>query len=238
MSIKAVLFDLDGTLLPMDQDKFVKCYFGLLAEHMAPHGYDSAELVREIWRGTEAMVRNDGSVTNEEAFWNSFAAHYGEQVRGDEPILDEFYKTKFEKVSAVLGYDPQAAEVVKSLRDMGLRLILATNPIFPAIATKIRIKLAGLNEEDFELITTYENSRHSKPNPDYYRDILEKAGLTADECIMVGNDTVEDIAASAKVGIKSYLLTACIINKNGIDPESIPSGDFDGLLGFIKENLR
>ena len=237
MSIKAILFDLDGTLLPMDQDKFVKAYFSLLAEHLAPHGYDPKELVGEIWRGTEAMVRNKGDMTNEEAFWTSFAAHYGDQVRSHEPIFAEFYETKFEKVGAVLGYDPKAAETVKALRGMGLRLILATNPIFPAAATKIRIKLAGLEENDFELVTTYENSRHCKPNPDYYRDILEKAGLTADECIMVGNDTVEDIAASARVGIKSYLLTACIINKDGIDPASIPSGDFDGLMQFIRESI-
>ena len=38
--IKTVLFDLDGTLLPMDQDNFVKAYFKNLAIKLAPHGYD------------------------------------------------------------------------------------------------------------------------------------------------------------------------------------------------------
>ena len=40
MSIKMILFDLDGTLLPMDQNHFVKTYFGALAKKLAPLGYD------------------------------------------------------------------------------------------------------------------------------------------------------------------------------------------------------
>ena len=37
--MKTILFDLDGTLLPMDQDAFVKYYMGLFAQKMAPHGF-------------------------------------------------------------------------------------------------------------------------------------------------------------------------------------------------------
>ena len=43
--LKAVLFDLDGTLLPMDEEKFTKGYFGMLCQKLAPFGYDSEELV-------------------------------------------------------------------------------------------------------------------------------------------------------------------------------------------------
>ena len=70
MSITTVLFDLDGTLLPMDQDVFVKDYFSRIAAKVAPAGYDPKQLIDTIWRGTAAMVKNDGSKTNEEAFWN------------------------------------------------------------------------------------------------------------------------------------------------------------------------
>ena len=74
--ITTVLFDLDGTLLPMDQDTFTHGYFKLLAAKLAPHGYEPKQLVEAIWTGTEAMVRNDGSRTNEAAFWNKFASIY------------------------------------------------------------------------------------------------------------------------------------------------------------------
>lgn len=67
--IKVILFDLDGTLLPMDQEIFVKTYFGLIAQKLAPYGYQPKELIEAVWAGTKAMVKNDGRKTNEEVFW-------------------------------------------------------------------------------------------------------------------------------------------------------------------------
>ena len=78
MSIKAVLFDLDGTLLPMDQDVFVKAYFSGIAAKLAPFGYEPKALIDAIWAGTVKMIKNDGRITNEEAFWNCFISVYGE----------------------------------------------------------------------------------------------------------------------------------------------------------------
>ena len=69
MIIKAVLFDLDGTLLPMDQEEFIKAYFGLLAKRLAPLGYEADKLYQVLWYGVAAMVKNDGSCVNEDAFW-------------------------------------------------------------------------------------------------------------------------------------------------------------------------
>ena len=61
--IKAVLFDLDGTLLPMDQDVFTKGYFKFLIKKAAPYGYEPEKLISSIWQGTAAMVKNTGPVT-------------------------------------------------------------------------------------------------------------------------------------------------------------------------------
>ena len=46
MKLKAVLFDLDGTLLPMDLGKFLEAYFALLSKRLVPHGYDPIKLVK------------------------------------------------------------------------------------------------------------------------------------------------------------------------------------------------
>ena len=59
MGIKAVLFDLDGTILPMGQNVFTKAYFGGLAKRLAPIGYESEKLIDSIWQGSAAMVGND-----------------------------------------------------------------------------------------------------------------------------------------------------------------------------------
>lgn len=233
---KIVLFDLDGTLLPMDQDIFVKTYFKLLAAKLIPHGYEADKLIDGIWTGTAAMVKNDGSCTNEQAFWNCFAGIFGEHVRGDEPIFDEYYRTDFQQVAQVCGHTPEARAVIDMLKAAGVRVALATNPIFPAVATESRMRWAGLSPEDFELYTTYENSRHCKPNPEYYKDIFATLGCEGSDCIMVGNDVEEDMIA-ASLGAKVFLLTDCLINKKDRDINAYPHGSFAELKEFLKENI-
>lgn len=232
MSIRYCLFDLDGTLLPMDQDIFVKSYFSRLATRLAPRGYDPKALIAAIWSGTKAMIKNDGSCTNEEAFWADFAGNFGAKARLDEPYFDEFYRTEFQQVRNDCGFNPQAASVVKKLKEMGFRLALATNPIFPAIATESRMIWAGLDKEDFELYTTYENSRRCKPNLDYYRDILAQLGAAPEACLMIGNDVSEDMVAES-LGMKVFLLTDCIINKENKDISHYPQGNLDALMDYI-----
>ena len=233
MSIKAILFDLDGTLLPMDQDKFVKSYFGLLAERMAPYGYDPKQLVECVWKGTGAMVQNDGSKTNEERFWEVFRAMYGEErLTEHKPIIDGFYLSEFNQARSSCGFAPMARAILNRVRDAGWMPVLATNPIFPARATENRIRWAGLAPEEFELCTTYENSSFCKPNPEYYLEILNKLGLQPEECAMVGNDVEEDMIA-ATLGMKVFLLTDCLISRKGTDVSVYPHGDFDDLERFL-----
>ena len=226
--IKAVLFDLDGTLLPMDQDEFVKAYFRLLAKKLAPYGYEPDKLVKAIWHGTGAMIQNDGSCTNEVVFWKDFTNIFGEQARSHEPVFAEYYEKDFQQVKNICGYTPKAAEIVRSLKAAGFRVALATNPVFPAIATESRIRWAGLEPEEFELYTTYENIGFCKPNLDYYREILRRMELDAADCLMVGNDVDEDMVAG-KLGMEVFLLTDHLINKSGTDINAFPHGSFDDL---------
>ncbi|MBQ7347163.1 MAG: HAD family hydrolase [Clostridia bacterium] len=232
MKITTVLFDLDGTLLPMDQNVFVKAYFGGLAKRLAPLGYDPQKLIEGIWSGTAAMVKNDGSQLNEDAFWECFVKLFGEKAREDIPVFDAFYREDFDKVAASCGYTPAAKQVVELLKSRGIRVALATNPIFPSIATEKRMRWAGLSPEDFAHYTTYENSRHCKPNPAYYEDILRELKLTAEECLMVGNDVGEDMIAET-LGMKVFLLTDCIINKKDEDISHYPHGDFAALTDYL-----
>ena len=232
MSIKAVLFDLDGTLLPMDQGVFVKAYFGGLCRRLVPYGYEAQKIVDAIWTGTAAMVRNTGEKRNEEAFWDAFASMMGEGVRNHIPVFDAFYREDFDAVRTSCGYDARAKAVVDAVKAKGLRVSLATNPIFPAVATECRIRWAGLAPSDFELYTTYENSSFCKPNLEYYRAILKEMGLAPEECVMVGNDVGEDMIAGT-LGMQVFLLTDCIINKKNEDISVYPHGGFDELLDFI-----
>ena len=236
MKKTAVLFDLDGTLLPMDQDIFVKEYFGRLCRKLAPYGYQSDQLVKALWKSTGDMIANMTDRTNEEVFWDSFCSILGDHVKEDMPLFQEFYLNEFKEVRISCGYTPEARDIVEFCRENHLRTILATNPIFPHEATFERIQWAGLDNDLFEYITTYENSTSTKPNTRYYEELLEKLNLKPEECIMVGNDAEEDGAASI-AGIDLFLLDGCLINSHGKDLSDIPHGNFGDLKDFIRKHV-
>lgn len=232
--LKAIFFDLDCTLLPMDQEKFIYSYFSRLTTRLAQLGYDEKEVQKHIWNGTIAMEKNNGAQTNEQVFWNYFTDAYGGDVLKHQAIFEEFYRTDFQLVKEVCWVEPASRQVVDLLKSRGYPLILATNPLFPAIATRSRVRWAGLEPEDFVHITTYENASYAKPNPAYYQEILDKLGLRAEECLMVGNDAKEDMAAE-QVGIRVFLLTNLLINTCKIDISRYPQGGFSELLTYIEE---
>lgn len=235
--VKAVLFDLDGTLLPMVQEKFIEGYMGSMAKKLAPYGYEPKKLGEGMWAGLASMVKNDGSALNEEVFWTTFCTVLGKNARKDEPIFEDFYKNEFQSVKNACGYNAKAREVVDYIKKKGIPVILATNPLFPAIATESRMRWAGLAPEDFKLYTTYENSTYCKPNPKYYLEILEKIGLKPEECLMVGNDVGEDMVAET-LGMKVFLLTDCLINKDEKEISGYPQGGFLELSAYLETVLQ
>ena len=237
MGIAAVLFDLDGTLLPMDQDEFTRGYFGLLAQKMAPYGYDAKALVDGIWAGTAAMVKNDGSRTNEEVFWDCFARRFGEEALAQRPVFDGFYANEFQGAKRFCPINPQAAQAVREIKGAGCRVALATNPIFPAVGTRSRVRWTGLEPEDFEFCTTYEDCHWCKPSLGYYREVLDRLGLTAGECLMVGNDVGEDMVAR-ELGMEVFLLADCLIDREGKGVDAYPHGGFPELMAFWADRRR
>ena len=230
--IRYIITDLDGTLLPMQQETFVNAYFGGLCKKLIPYGFDANALVQNIWNGTKAMIMNDGSFSNEEVFWNYFKSVYGQDILKYEPIFYDFYVNEFQAVQNVCGFQSESAKVIQYVKDHNLRIILATNPIFPQIATHSRIAWAGLSVNDFEYITTYENAHYTKPNPQYYVEILNHVGLKAEECLMVGNDVKEDMVA-ASIGMHVFLLTNDLIDHGETNLDSYPHGNFDDFYAYL-----
>ena len=236
MAIKNILFDLDGTLLPMDLNVFLRDYMKRISMKMAAYGYEPRALVDAIMTGTAAMVKNDGTKTNEECFFEAANAALGRNLEADKRHLEEFYLEEFDKIRPTCGYLPEADGVIKALKAMGYRLVLATNPIFPSIATEKRIMWAGVDRNDFELFTTYENSRLTKPNISYYKEILQKHSLDPAECLMVGNDVRDDMAAG-KAGFGVFLLTDCLINPKNEDISRYAHGDYSELIKHFEHIL-
>lgn len=234
MSIRHILFDLDGTLLPMVQDEFVKFYMPLLAKAYLAEGVqiDPKDFIASVWTGYKAMVKNDGSRTNREAFWSCIDEQLPIGVGESERIALDFYNGDFNQAICVTRPNPLADQVVKKAKERGMETYLATNPVFPRCATRNRIRWAGLDSEDFRIITTYEDCRFCKPNPKYFEGILEAFSLDPEECLMVGNDVEEDLAIRT-LGVKTYLVTDTMENKKNLPVTSEFAGSMEELLAFI-----
>lgn len=234
MGIKAVLFDLDGTLLPMNQEKFTKGYFKELSSVLSPLGVAPKLLVDAVWDGTKAMIKNDGQKQNVEVFWERFANVTQMNIENFRTASDRFYINEFNNVRALTGENPLALTALEIAHQKDRKVVLATNPIFPLDGQKSRLSWIGLKAEDFELVTSYESDSFCKPNPQYYFSICERIGISPEECIMIGNDETEDMYAATKAGMSAYLVTDCRIESQTY-PWQGNRGTFSEMIEMLKQ---
>ncbi|MFX0043159.1 MAG: HAD family hydrolase [Candidatus Hodarchaeota archaeon] len=209
--IKAILFDLDGTLLEINLELFVSNYLKLLAQSVA-HVIPPKKFIAKILKASKAVEENNGRKTNIETYSNAFFPLEGHSREEIEPFFDEFYVKDFPNLQQYARRKPGARTVVQTAFDKGYDVVIATNPLLPLTAIEQRLEWAGVPVEDFpyRLITTIENSRATKSltNLHYYEQILKTIGYAAESCLMVGNENKDMIAG--QLGMKTFL----ILNSN------------------------
>ena len=231
--MKAILFDLDGTLLPLDEKLFVDIYFTELSKVFSVYNIESKKLVEAIWTATHEIIKNDGKRTNEDAFWDKFTSIINIDLSDVKEVLQKFYAneffTKLKKCSTENNLAKVAVELAKK---NGRKVVLATNPVFP-IDALVRLKWTGLDIDDFDYVTHYSNSSFSKPNPKYYLDLCEKLDVEPKDCLMIGNDERQDIFAASSAGMNCYLVTDYLYTY----PEckvNCEKGSFEDLIEKLK----
>ncbi len=232
--IDTILFDLDGTLLSMDTELFIKHYFGLVAEALKDH-MTLDEVLKYFWECTNIVIEStDGTTSNEDVFFEEFFKRVNIDKEVLVPILEDFYLNDFKQLKFLANSKPEMIEAIEILKDKNYKLVIATNPIFPEAAVLQRIEWADISVSDFDFTTTFENSYYTKPNPNYYSDILEVINKKPTQCLMVGNHTEEDMI-SKEAGLSTYLITDHILG----DPNDLDNvdhkGDYNKFLAFIKE---
>lgn len=242
--IDTILFDLDGTLLPVGLKEFTAAYFAGIKKAFFGLGLDVESAFGALWGGTEAMMKNDGTMTNAARFWEHFAAALKlprERLGALEASLDRFYASEdFDGIQALLRGDlALSRRVVETAGEKGYDLVLATNPLFPMIAVTMRLKWLGIDPAVFRHVTDYTRSSYCKPNNAYYREIFEVIGKTPGQCLMVGNNTKEDMCAG-ELGVETYLVTDYLENEPNMDIEVFRHGslaELEAYLGALP-NLR
>lgn len=204
--MKAVLFDMDGTLLGVDMYQvFLPGYLKRLGEFVADRA-DTRYFTKQLMAATEVMVANeDPSLTNAEAFSRHFFGATGWNNEEWMPLFTRFYQEEFGKLQSLTKMEPYALPAVNAVIEKGYDAVLATNPVFPLEAMRHRMRWGGFEKAPFKLVTSYENMHFCKPNPNYYLEILDKIKCGPEDALMVGNDAEEDLVA-ASIGMKTFLV--------------------------------
>lgn len=215
---KNIFFDLDGTLLPMDMDQYLRIYIEGLSVQIPQ--IPPKDMFNVLWEGILAMIKNDGAHTNREVFAQVFTARTGIDYYENEDRFLQFYLTDYQKGLAACSPTPLAAQIISVLQKKGYNVVIATSPLYPAVAAQSRVNWAGLGDFTFPMITTFDDFHAAKPNPHYYQELCEKLHVAPEACIMVGNDAEED-GAARQVGMDVIMLTDCLINKR-----NLPLDDF------------
>ena len=233
--IEAILFDLDDTLLGNDMEKFLPAYFALLGEH-ASRFLDKKRFLQELMTGTQAMIISmNTAVSNRDVFWQTFQQRTGLDPDEMEPFFDQFYRETFPQLKSTTEKRPLAHPLVKFCFTQGLKVVIATNPLFPARAIEERLDWAGVpvTEFDYDLVTAYENMHATKPNPAYYVEILDAIGCPPQSVLMVGDDWKNDIAPAAGLGMGTFWICA-----NGSEPPEADLLDGCGTLAALWERVQ
>lgn len=236
-SIKAVLFDLDGTLLRVQMAEFIPRYIQGLAqccvEVVAPKKFEQAML-----SAIRSLIRfcGDGQLTNEQRLFSILQ----QQLNVPETVLQQAFAAYrhngMEELQGLVKSIPLARVIVNDCLQQQIPVVLATNPVFPEFMISARLEWAGLGDLHFEHVTSYENSYYCKPQSGYFQAIAEQIGIEPQHCLMVGNDTQHDLAAVA-VGMQTFLVDTWVVAREGAAWPCQHRGDHLLLQQFLQETL-
>jgi len=236
-ALKALLLDLDDTLIDNAMDTFIPAYFRALETFVAGV-VDPKRFIDQLLQATRAMDRNDGlGQTNEEVFASAFYPALRVPREELEPLLGRFYAEAFPRLEPLTRPRSAAPKVIEWAKGRGLQVAIATNPLFPRTAIEQRMAWGGVGVDrfDYELVTCYENSHATKSSPAYFREIVELLGRRPGECLMVGDNWAWDVVCAGEAGVPAFW-----ISPDGASPpepaiEIVGRGDLDAFLAVAEE---
>lgn len=204
---RAILFDLDDTLLGNPMERFLPAYFQALSQKVH-HILPAEEFLGHLIRATQAAIANtEPHRTIEDVFWAEFSLALDMSKAEIMPLLEDFYANDYPGLESYTQQHPDARPLVEAAFGHGYAVAIATNPLFPRSAVLQRLEWAGVSDFPYALVTTYENMHFTKPHPEYYTEIAERIGHPPEDCLMVGNELENDIQPAAAVGMGTFWIT-------------------------------
>lgn len=237
--IRAILMDLDNTLLENDMERFVPTYLSALGEYLSDL-FPPETLIRHLLRATDAMVANtDPDCTNLEAFSTAFFPSLGRSREELEPLFAQFYAERFPHLRRLTKPVPAARPVLEWAFARRFQVAIATNPLFPPTAIEQRLAWAGTPADEFafDLITSYDIMHAAKPHPAYFLEIAAKLGRRPEECLMVGDDWRMDIHPALSTGMSAYWIADAGSETPSGEPDPTGQGSLADFAQWAQANL-
>lgn len=218
MLVRALLLDLDDTLLHNSMGDFLPSYFKALTAAVADL-MPAEPFLQALHYATKKMIENtDPTLTNQEVFWGAFEPLLTVERAALEPVLDHFYEESFPLLYGKTEPISGSKELLDAAKEQGWKVAIATNPVFPLRAIQHRIEWAGLDEAKVDFITSYENMTSTKPHAAYFSQIAHALGAEPADCVMAGNHLSNDLVGAIAVGMQTFWVKDYPIEDAAITP--------------------
>ncbi len=243
--LKAVLFDLDNTLIRFSERVFFESYISRVPQAFADI-MPADMFVERLLLSTQALMNNNGEMPNIEYFMNVFSEGYEERKDELWSRFAAFYETEYDRFKDLMSASQGGREVILRLKEKGAKIVIASNPIWPLNLQLKRLSWAGLGDISFDLVTHIGNMSFCKPRIEYYQEVCLKIGEEPGSCLMVGNDPVNDMVVAA-IGMKTYLVTEGATDESALElsrsvcvdtPGGIPKPDYEGPLSLVPDAVE
>jgi FMN phosphatase YigB (HAD superfamily) len=202
--IKALLIDLDDTLISNPDRPFARGFMATAVPYFSQAlGIDASQtpgvLIHMIQQLAEKRWPNR---SNAEVAVETLLPHTRCPRSFVAETLHSFYTHAFPALSSLVRPAKGAAEVLAAATNTGLKVVIATNPIYPREAIIARMHWAGLAvPADLAFITDADTMHFAKPDPAYYIEIVARLGIEPDEALMIGDNPLNDIEAARQAGL-------------------------------------
>ena len=206
--IKAVLLDLDDTLIHTDTDAFFERYLqelGAYCAHVAP----PEKFIPQLMDSFRTTLRTDDPSRPLYArLMEQFASDGGFDRASLDPLFERFYEEQYCVLAPRVSARPASRALLDWLAKQDLAVVVATNPGLPYAAIRQRMVWGEVSLDfPFALVTSLEEMHFGKPRPEYYAEIVHRLGVESHEALMVGDDWENDIVGASAAGLAVYWVT-------------------------------
>ncbi len=210
-----ILLDMDGTLIGQPGKLFHNLFALGILFRMREFG-SLLELWRAAKKTKEILLSSHSFSSNEDAFFETLAQELHVSRKKVERFMSKFFDSEYPFICLFLHCEPDARKLINILHTTKRHVTLATNAVFGRKEIELRLKASDLFLHDFDLVTSWDVMKISKPHTTFFSETLKKIGATPENTVMIGNDPYYDLPAY-ELGIQTLLVGERLTLKDIVD---------------------